>query len=252
MFKVQLNDEVTVDASGTSDGTQVKYYQDGYWYKIDMLGNEGEVEYLCSGILKFSTLKKSEFVVYERGLINDKNGCRSKNFLKGEETFITFNRLHKNIYGIPMHEKINRLNSLEEKIEYVKYFVQSICNIDVTDYLKKTFTLDFIILNEDRHFNNLGIVMKADGSYRTAPIFDNGKSLLNGNYSVKRNMPIAENVKRVISRPFGGTHIKVMKYLGKGFDIDFDSAVEWLEKQADSYSKEVLKYQIKEFEKIMK
>lgn len=50
MYNVQLNDEMIVDASGTSDGTQVKYYRDGYWYKIDMLGNEGEVEYKSYGV----------------------------------------------------------------------------------------------------------------------------------------------------------------------------------------------------------
>lgn len=41
-----------------------------------------------------------------------------------------------------------------------------------------------------------------------------------------------------------------MEYFGKGFEIDFDATLNWLEEQSESYSKEVLKYQIKEFRKI--
>ncbi len=77
-----------------------------------------------------------------------------------------------------------------------------------------------------------------------APIFDNGKSLFNGNFSVKEGLPLEENVKRVISRPFRGTHQSVMEYFGRGFDVDRKRALAWLEGQPESRAKEVLKYQI--------
>lgn len=247
MFSVQLEAKDIVSELGTSDGTQTKYYKDGYWYKTDMLGNEGEVEFLCSGILQFSNLKKDEYVEYDKGVINLRNGCRSKCFLKDNETFITFNSLHKNVTSLPMYEKVNFINALDEKIEYVIYFIKSICGVNITEYLKKIFTLDYIILNEDRHFNNLGMILDENGKYRTAPIFDNGKSLLNGNFSVKSNLPISENVNRVIARPFGGTHKKVYEYFGKGFDIDTAKAIKWLEKQPYSYSRDVLIYQLEIF-----
>lgn len=245
MIYIELDRSYLVHNSGTSEGTQSKYYKDGYWYKTDLAGNEGEVEFLCSGILQFSSLCSDEYVRYEQAEINGRRGCRSKNFLGDNESFVTFDRLHKNTTGIPMHKKINEFSNLPEQVDYVVGFMKFVCSIDVTDYLRKIFTLDYIILNEDRHFNNLGIIMKEDGSYRTAPIFDNGKSLLNGNFSIKDNLPISENVKRVISRPFLGSHRKAFEYFGKGFDLDINDAIAWLEKQPYSYVRQVLIYQVK-------
>lgn len=247
MIYIELDQEFLGYNSGSSDGTQSKYYKDGYWYKSDLVGNEGEVEYLCSGILQFSNLDKNEYVVYEQINMNGRNGCRSKNFLKENESFITFDRLHKNTTGISMHKKISGFDKTEEQAKYVIDFIKAICEIDVREYLSKVFTLDYIILNEDRHFNNLGIIMNEDGEYRTAPIFDNGKSLLNGNFSVKSNLPISENVKRVIARPFGGTHKKQYELFGKGFDLNIDNAIKWVKSQSDSNTKDILLYQLAVF-----
>ena len=67
--------------------------------------------------------------------------------------------------------------------------------------------LDMICLNEDRHLNNLAIIMNGD-KFTPAPIFDNGIALLTANQSVNRHFPIADNVKRIVARPFSGSHEK--------------------------------------------
>ena len=68
----------------------------------------------------------------------------------------------------------------DDAINYVINFIKEQTNLDIHEYLANTFCLDMLILNEDRHFNNLGIIY--DGtSFKTAPIFDNGKSFLIGN-----------------------------------------------------------------------
>ena len=72
MFNVKISDDFLVDTEGTSDGTQLKFFKDGYWYKEDNEGREGEVEYLVSKLLTFSTLKPEEYVIYEQGKINGK------------------------------------------------------------------------------------------------------------------------------------------------------------------------------------
>lgn len=86
--------------------------------------------------------------------------------------------------------------------------------------------------------------MRDDASYRPAPIFDNGKSLLCGNDSVREQLPISENVKRVVARPFGGTHEKIFQYFGKGFDLDVHKAIQWLQQQEKTFQREVLLYQL--------
>ena len=64
---------------------------------------------------------------------------------------------------------IGRMETMEERIGYVVNFIKQTCLIDITDYMKKIFTLDWIILNEDRHLNNLAVVFQ-DGIFVPAPI----------------------------------------------------------------------------------
>ena len=118
-------------------------------------------------------------------------------------------------------------------------------SLNIKDYLAKIFTLDRIILNEDRHVNNLAVISDNNG-FRTAPVFDNGRSLLTANVSVKQNYSIEENVKRVIARPFSGSHEAMYQYFGDGFKLDYEKALEWLEKEEKSYERDVLIYMINE------
>lgn len=246
MFNIKISDDFLVDTDGTSDGTQLKFFKDGYWYKEDNEGCEGEVEYLVSKLLTFSNLKPDEYLVYEKGKINGKDGCRSKTFLTPTASFITLERLHGNVMGVPLFEKMKEFNEISGAATYVINFCKETVGLDLNDYFKKVFTLDYIVLNEDRHFHNLGIIMSNDGSYRTAPIFDNGKSLLNCNPSVNRKMSIEENVQRVVARPFSGSHRKTYEYFGKGFDIDVPKALEWLKSESDSYFKQILLFRLNE------
>ena len=38
MFNIEIDESSIVYQEGTSEGTQVKYYKDGYWYKLDNHG----------------------------------------------------------------------------------------------------------------------------------------------------------------------------------------------------------------------
>ena len=79
-----------------------------------------------------------------------------------------------------------------------------------------------ICLNEDRHLNNLALIMRGNDFY-PAPIFDNGVSLLTANQSVNWNFSIEENVKRVIARPFCGSHEKMVFFAKLKRSIFVDS-----------------------------
>lgn len=255
MFNESIDEKYIVMQQGTSEGTQIKYYKDGYWYKKDNRGNEGYTEYLVSKLLTFSDLEVNEFVSYESGKINEKNGCRSKNFLGKNEELVTLYRLYFNEFGRNLSEVINKIDKMEERIEYVLKFVYESCQLDLRDYFKKVFTLDMLVLNEDRHFNNLALIFDGD-QFKTAPIFDNGVSLLTANQSINWNFDVSENVRRVVARPFSGSHEKMYEYFGKGFNIDIDSAMEWLEIEKDSMKYfyreiEVLIYQLKRYEQLL-
>lgn len=248
MFDVRIGKEFLVDTDGTSDGTQLKYFHDGFWYKEDSAEREGIVEYYVSRLLSFSTLNEKDYVEYEYGKINGKGGCRSKNFLKDDESFITLERLHTNVEGRSVVDAFKPIRTMEKRIDYVLDFVNKVVGLDLYNYFKNVFTLDYITLNEDRHFHNLGIIMDGNQLYRAAPIFDNGKSLLNGNTSRNLNLPISENVTRVVARPFSGLHEAMYRYFGKGFNVDIQSALLWLKDEENNLYKRVLDYRLKTIE----
>lgn len=138
---------------------------------------------------------------------------------------------------------------MEERIAFALKMIRSLTGLDVTDYLKKIFMLDMIVLNEDRHVNNLAVIF--DGTeFRPAPIFDNGVSLLTANLSVNWHFSMEENVKRVIARPFSGSHEKMYEYFGKGFSVDWNEFLRWLDEQEDTKEKEVFRYQAERYAKI--
>lgn len=246
MFCEMIDKSYIVDMSGTSEGTQIKYYKDGFWYKEDSYGGEANAEYLASGILSFSNLKKSEYVEYDYGTVNAKTACRSENFLENGEDFITLYRYYELTVGRKINEDILQYESPQKRADFVLNFFMKACGLDLSDYFSKIFTLDYLILNEDRHFNNLGIISTVDGRYKSAPIFDNGKSLLVGNPSVNRKLPISENVKRVIARPFSGSHKVNKELFGSGFSLNMEGLLGWLTEQEDSYEKSVLTFLLTE------
>ena len=245
MFNEIIDEKYIIYQEGTSEGTQIKYRKDNYWYKQDHEGKEGLCEYLCSKLLTFSDLNPDEYILYEQGFINDRSGCRSKNYLSTNEEFITLYRLYYNEYGKDLSQVIANLDKADDRIKYVLDFTKKSTGVDLRDHFSKVFTLDRIILNEDRHLNNLALI-ESDNSFRPAPIFDNGRSLLTANLSARWSIyGIAENVKRTTARPFSGSFDVMYEYFGKGFDINVDAALEWLYTEPESRERDILIYQLK-------
>ncbi len=62
--------------------------------------------------------------------------------------------------------------------EYIKILENKGIN-NVREKLENMFILDYLILNEDRHLNNFGIIRNVNNLnwIDIAPIFDNGQSL---------------------------------------------------------------------------
>ena len=106
---------------GSAKGTQPKYFQDGYWYKINNVGYEGLAERLTSLVLFCSNV--DNYVKYEQCTIDGHPGCRSKNFLKEGESFLSFQRLYDIFVGGDLSAQIIGKNEVSDRIEYVKNFI---------------------------------------------------------------------------------------------------------------------------------
>ena len=243
MKDYKLSAQAIVMMSGSSAGTQPKYYDNGYWYKTNNNGYEGLSEYLVSLLLSCSNV--DSYVTYEECKVNGRSGCRSKNFLNKSETYISFQRLYDMYKGGNLTEDIMLYNEVGDRINYVKDFIFEYTEYDITNYLSQILTLDYVTLNTDRHFHNLGIIANKDtGEFYAAPVFDNGDALLS-NYEVfPLDYDIEENIERAYSEPFSSNHGIQAKEAGFGLKIDYDMLNSKLEKEPESRAIKVLKHQL--------
>lgn len=123
-------------------------------------------------------------------------GCYSYSFLKEYEKYISLAHLFKvgKLRNYMMEGYSGYINCIND--------IKNTFNIDYRSELDKIITLDYIVMNNDRHTGNFGFIYNMlDKSLRIAPIFDNGNSL----FSLKHvdGMQYSHNLDRYIrSKPF--------------------------------------------------
>lgn len=224
MFNIDIEGKYFID--GLS-GVQPKFLYNNYYYKVDDFGKESITEELVTKVLLFSNLNIEDFVQYEQGIINGKTGCRSLNFLQSNEDFVSFNEMHTRITNERLDWHLRRSN-MQEKIEYTTEFIKKHTGVNIEDYLRKNITLDYIVRNVDRHFSNFGLIFNDDGTIKTAPIFDNGASLMS-EMSIMYDRSLEDNITELKAKPFCDNIEEMYKYFGCGFKVDFKSLLVFLE-----------------------
>lgn len=232
--------------AGSSKGAQKKYYDAGKWYKENYAGYEGTSEYLASLVLACSNI--DAYVHYEKCMINGKKGCVSENFLKANEAYISLDRLHEMYKGSKLADFVYMRQDINERIDYVESFVKEYTGLDIYDYLSKMFTLDALILNTDRHFNNIGIIANSETNvYHFAPVFDNGRALLSEIEKFPFDLSIEENIENVIGKPFSINLEYQAHIFGYGLKIDYQKLYALLEKEEKSRALDVLCVQLEKY-----
>lgn len=237
--------------AGSSKGAQKKYYDEGKWYKENFSGYEGTSEYLASLVLACSNVKN--YVHYEKCIINGKKGCVSDNFLKEDEAYISLDRLHDMYKGGKLDDFVYRYQDIHQRIEYVESFVKEYTGLDIHDYFSQMFTLDALILNTDRHFNNIGVIANSKNNvYYFAPIFDNGRALLSEIEKFPFDLSIEENIENVVGKPFS-VNIEYQAHIfGYGLKIDYKTLYSMLEKEEKSRALDVLYLQLEKYRERLK
>ena len=209
-----VTDEKVAETS--SKGNQEKWLERNVWYKLDQLGYEALAETIVSRFLERSNIEMSgfKFVRYDMGKFNvhgrERVGCVSKSFLKKGESIITLARLHSMNLGYKLSEKLTRLPSDKQRIQYLAEETAHLTGLDrFPEYLTMLFEIDALFLNDDRHLNNIA-VLERSGKYDYCPIFDNGAALLS-NVQISR-MDIAPKalIPTLRARPFNTTFTRQM------------------------------------------
>ena len=167
----------------SSKGNQLKWENNGIWYKADYTGYEGLAEYVISHLLQKSSLSENEFVLYDLEKIQYKStiytGVKSESFLRDGWQIITLERLFQNFFSESLYKAIYTIAEHDQRLPFLVNQVERMTGLqNFGAYLNKLFTIDAFFLNEDRHTHNIAVLMNAKGEFAYCPIFDNGAGLL--------------------------------------------------------------------------
>lgn len=211
--------EVTTDdlvkINSTSKGNQIKWYKNGYFIKNNSSGYESVAEVIVSKLLSYSDL---DYVPYEFCTIKCQDRlytrcCRSLNFLKKEERDITFYRA---LFQYGLENEPTDYDTLRDNIFQIAGF-------DCRGYLDNCICLDAITCNEDRHLNNLSLIIGKNENYKIAPIYDNGLSCLSDLYSYPMDRDYKELIKMVKAKPFFTSFERQLELIGTPIVLDMAS-----------------------------
>lgn len=184
----------------SSKGNQIKWENEGIWYKADYAGYEGLAEYVVSHLLKYSSLNETEYAIYELEEVKYKssvyNGAKSMDFVKDDWQIITLERLFKNRYGESLYEAVWHITGVEERFRFLCDQVKNMTGLEHFDkYLNKLMTIDALFLNEDRHMHNIAVMMNSKKEFDYCRIYDNGACLLS---DTTMDYPLGEDVYDLI------------------------------------------------------
>lgn len=175
--------DIKLNHMQSSKGNQLKWFNQGIWYKADYTGYEGLSEYLISKLFVYSDLQPMEYVDYDIETIQYKNtvyrGCKSLDFLPTGWQLITLERLFKSVYGQSLNKCIYSIEDYESRLRFIVDQTIRITGLqDFGGYISKLLTIDALFLNEDRHTHNIGVLIDDEGTYQYCPFFDHGAALL--------------------------------------------------------------------------
>ncbi len=190
-------------------------------YKNETLQPFNEV--LASEICKRLGFNHVEYTIdVYKDIVVSKCPC----FITKDTEFITCNQIKSNMQH---HDNI------KDYEDYIKELESH--NIEnVREKLENMFILDYIIMNEDRHLNNFGIIRDVNTLewLDVAPIFDNGQSL-NLEYYDEEELCVSGNGRFFYQvKPFDEI-IKIVKELNRIDVSKLDGIVEWFDDLLHQY-----------------
>ena len=126
----------------SSKGNQLKWENQGIWYKADYTGYEGLAEYIISHLLERSTLLQEEYVLYELEEIKYKTtvyaGVKSSDFLRDNWQLITLERLFQQFFGQSLYKAICSIEGNENRMIFLTEQVERMTGLkDFGKYLNK-------------------------------------------------------------------------------------------------------------------
>lgn len=196
MVVVTIPENEFVLLGGSSRGYAKKARIGDTWYKVSAGTFNAQAEVTASRLAAYTNL--GSFVSYEMCIVNGEYATMSKDYISGRR-YETLKGLHARVTGTPI-ESITQHLSGYDLLQYTQKLILSELGYDMIPAISMLLQFDALILNEDRHFNNILFVNEND-KWELAPAFDFDCAL----FSCVENL---DNLKeyRQPALPYCGTH----------------------------------------------
>lgn len=205
--------EQQIQLNSSSKGNQRKWYVDGKYVKEQFFyqgkyWKDNYVEVIASTIAEqiqdlSPVVEQHLCKIRFNGCVTE--GCYSDNFCKNNERFLSFKRLC-DLKDISICDS----SDCVEKYHWCLSVLNSV-DIDFTNYLQSMILLDYLVGNEDRHYNNFGLIATPTG-YSVAPLFDFGLGLFEHDLCYA-GVPFRECLSMMQSKPFSRDNQVIMNYV---------------------------------------
>ena len=227
--KMVTNNTALKTPNNTTDGMLRKAWiiEDGKRYLLKG-GYKNEILQPFNEVLASEICKrlKFDYVEYTLDIYKDTVVSKCPCFINKDTELITCYQIRNDM---------KRHNDKQDYEDYIKVLEENEIK-DARISMENMYILDFLIMNEDRHLNNFGIIRDVNTLkwISTAPIFDNGQSLRIEYYDEEELHISGEGRLFYEVLPFDEI-IKVVKDL-KRIDINaLDGLVEWFDDLLHKY-----------------
>ena len=236
-------------AATSSKGNQEKWYDktSGLWYKADSAAFEAMAETAASELLHGSNIRELgfDYVRYHIEKVklhrHQQITCVSANFLAPGEELVTLARLLKAELGEDYQKIFHARTRIVQRLQTLTDEVERITGLDrFGPYLTALFEFDALILNEDRHLNNIAVRYGPNG-YSYCPLFDHGAGFLLDPALFPLDIETKSFFPQTVARPFQcrfSTQVKAARELYRpqlSFGIDSASWGEAIKSAAKFY-----------------
>lgn len=187
-------------AASTSKGVQPKKVISNEFIKYDLNGYEGLSEIIAHRLLEQTNLAEYKHAIYYPLKVE---GCKSPCFAEESEVVTLYRGLTR-YYSMPLNEIIDTYLNTYDIVTFSWYdfildFIQIYFNYDARDFFSLLFEFDRLILNTDRHYNNLVFVQSAQ---KYLPVvFDQGAAFCSDKTLFSSEDVIAD-IKFALCKPF--------------------------------------------------
>ena len=167
-------------------------------------------------------------------------GCYSNNFIKENESLVTLYRMLLHYFNSTLINAFYYKYNSSKLLETISKNCSRYTGLDINEilrYFSDMCKFDAIILNDDRHLNNIAFIFDGN-SFRFFPIFDNGVLLSAESGILNEN--IYYDINRAQSKPFSisfNEQLDLFRDFPK-IKIDYNGLINELDKVSFQYKQE--------------